>query len=162
MKFIAFGANLPGSLGGRRAMIEAALAALPDKGIEVLRVSPLYEAEPYPPSDQDWYINGVAEISTNLSPQGTVAALLDVEASLGRTRSVKNAARSIDLDLLAYDETVMSGPIELPHPRMHLRNFVLQPLADLSADWRHPETKSSALEMLENLIDPGGLRRLRD
>ena len=162
MKLIAFGANLPGHLGGRRAMIDAALLALPGAGITVEHVSPLYEAEPYPPSEQDWYINGVALVRTALNPKQTVDALLEVEADLGRKRTVRNAARSIDLDLLAYDGSVLSGEVEVPHPRMADRNFVLQPLMDIAPQWVHPTTGLTARQMLDQIKVPGGLRRLAD
>ena len=162
MRLIAFGANLPGHLGGRRAMIYAALDRLPAVSITVDKISPLYEAEPDPPSDQGWYLNGVASFHTDLTPEQTVSALLRVEADLGRVRTERNAPRAIDLDLLAYDQELRTGAIEVPHPRMHLRNFVLQPLSDIAPEWTHPVRGQTAADMLTNIDNPGGLRLLKD
>jgi 2-amino-4-hydroxy-6-hydroxymethyldihydropteridine diphosphokinase len=150
MIFIGVGANLGHpDWGPPQAICAAALGAL-GSGIEVLRHARWYESAPVPISDQPWYVNGLAEVATALSPADLLARLLAVETSFGRVRSVANAARTLDLDLIAYDDMVSAPgavPI-LPHPRMHQRLFVLLPLAELAPDWRHPRLHRSVQELI--------------
>ena len=145
--YIGLGGNLPHPrYGAPKATLEVALACLGRRGIEVRQVSPWYRTAPVPASDQPWYINAVAEISTNLSADRLLAELHAVEEAFGRVRSVANAPRLIDLDLLDFrGEIAPGGPgkATLPHPRMTGRAFVLRPLADLAPDWRHPRTAAS-------------------
>src|SRR3546814_15500484 len=102
-----------------------------------------------PESDQPWFVNGVASLRTDLSPWELLAVLHEVEAEHERVRSVPNASRTLDLDLLAYDDRVVDGAggLMLPHPRLSERAFVLQPLAELAPDWRHPLSGLTAAEI---------------
>ena len=141
MIFIGLGANLSSpALGGPREACEAALHAMGRAGIGVIRRSRWYRSAPVPPSDQPWFVNGVAEVETALDPPPLLAALHRIEADFGRTREAVDGPRVIDLDLLAYGALVADGregPI-LPHPRLHQRAFVLFPLQEVAPDWRHP------------------------
>lgn len=113
------------------------------RGGRLERLSPWYRSAPVPASDQPWYVNAVAEISTDLSSDDLLAQMHVVEEAFGRVRSVTNAPRLIDLDLLDFrGEIAAGGPGKaiLPHPRLAERAFVLRPLADLAPDWRHPLT----------------------
>ena len=108
---------------------------------------------PVPMSDQPWYVNGVAEIETNLGPAALLALLHETEASFGRMRRVRNEARPLDLDLLAYGDRVLTEeprPL-IPHPRLHERAFVLLPLAEIAPDWRHPGLGESLQALIERL-----------
>jgi 2-amino-4-hydroxy-6-hydroxymethyldihydropteridine diphosphokinase len=142
--YIGLGANLTHPEHGAPARtLRVALDRLGGQEIQVLRLSPLYRTAPIPASDQPWYVNGVAELATDLSADELLARLHGVEAELGRARTVANAARAIDLDLLDFrGEIAPGGPGQaiLPHPRMTGRGFVLRPLADLAPEWRHPAT----------------------
>lgn len=142
--FIGAGANLPHpTLGAPRETLEAALAELGRRGVVVLRLSPWYRTAPVPASDQPWYVNVVAEVATKLTADELLAVLHAIEEAFGRVRSVPDAPRLIDLDLLDFrGEIAAPGPgrATLPHPRMAGRAFVLRPLADLAPDWRHPAT----------------------
>lgn len=104
-------------------------------------------------SDQPWFVNGVAAVSTGLNPAGLLSVLHEVEAEFGRTRTLRNEARILDLDLIAYDELVTDGatPPTLPHPRMHERAFVLLPLSDIAPDWRHPATGAALPDLIAAL-----------
>jgi 2-amino-4-hydroxy-6-hydroxymethyldihydropteridine diphosphokinase len=139
MIVIALGANLPGPAGDARAQLERALALLPEHGVKVVKRSHWYRSPAWPPSDQPDYVNGVALVRTALGPARLLRALHAIETALGRRRESKNAARSVDLDLIDYHGRVRRAPPPvLPHPRAHLRGFVLAPLAEVSPGWRHP------------------------
>lgn len=163
MILIGLGGNLPSQEHGPpRATLAAALQALEAKGARTLRRSPWYESAPVPPSGQPWYVNAVAEVESALSPEALLAALLAVEAELGRVRGARNASRTVDLDLLDYGGLV-TGPgekPELPHPRLHERAFVLLPLRDLAPGWRHPACGSPVGALIEALGETGPIRRL--
>ena len=127
--FVGLGANL----GDARATLTRALAdlaALP--GVDSLQASPLYRTQPVDAQGPD-FINAVARLRTTLSPLALLAGLQAIEAAHGRERPYRNAPRTLDLDLLLYGEQVIGLPaLAVPHPRMHLRAFVLAPLADLA------------------------------
>ncbi|MFQ5938909.1 MAG: 2-amino-4-hydroxy-6-hydroxymethyldihydropteridine diphosphokinase [Alphaproteobacteria bacterium] len=143
MILIGIGANLPSArCGPPERTCEAALETLAAEGVCVLRRSRWYRSAPVPPSEQPWYVNGVVQASTRLGPKPLLELLHRIERAFGRVRAEPNAARVIDLDLLAYDDLITDGPDEplLPHPRMHQRAFVLLPLAEIAPEWRHPVT----------------------
>lgn len=152
--FIGLGANLPHpEYGSPRQTCEAALAALEQAEISVLRRSRWYESTPVPPSNQPLFVNAVAEVATDLAPADALAALHRVEQALGRRRGVPNAARVLDLDLLAYGRIVSApGAVPvLPHPRLSERAFVVLPIAELAPAWRHPVSGHTAAELAEAL-----------
>jgi 2-amino-4-hydroxy-6-hydroxymethyldihydropteridine diphosphokinase len=153
--FLGVGANLTHErYGAPRQTLEAALAELRYHGVQTLRISPWYRTAPVPPSDQPWYVNAVAEVASDLPADALLAQLHAVEAEFGRRRTVPNAARPIDLDLLDYlGEIAAGGPgrATLPHPRLTGRAFVLRPLADLAPDWRHPVTGQPISALLADL-----------
>jgi 2-amino-4-hydroxy-6-hydroxymethyldihydropteridine diphosphokinase len=153
--FIGAGANLPHpSYASPRETLQAALLELDRRQVRVLRYSRWYRTAPVPASDQPWYVNVVAEITTSLRPDELLSILHEIEDLFGRVRSVPNAARLIDLDLLDYRGGIVpAGPSRatLPHPRMTGRAFVLRPLADLAPDWRHPVSGASIRELLAAL-----------
>jgi len=130
--YVALGANL----GDPVAAIRLALDVLADlDGVELLASSSLYRTAPIGLAGQPDFINAVAEIATDLDPQSLLALLLGIEAAQGRIRQEKNGPRVIDLDLLLYDDLTLTLPeLTLPHPRLHLRAFVLHPLAEIAPD----------------------------
>ena len=155
MIFIGVGANLHGAHGSPLATCEAALAELERRGVGIVRRSRWYESAPIPASDQPWFVNGVAAVATALSPHALLALLHDVERAFGRVRGAPNDARTLDLDLLAYDDTVIAEPggLILPHPRMMERAFVLRPLAEIAPEWSHPTARATAAELAARLPD---------
>ena len=151
---VGIGANLPSArFGAPRDTVEAALAAMTHAGIAVASRSRWFESAPVPPSDQPWYVNGVARVESGLAPRDLLDRLHAIEAAFGRVRAEPNAARVLDLDLLAYGDCILAEPggLQLPHPRLAQRAFVLLPLADVAADWRHPATGQGVEAMLANL-----------
>ena len=119
--------------------LAAALTALAGEGVRLLGRSGWYRSEPLPASNQPWFVNAVARVATALDPFALLDLMQAVELRFGRVRSVANAARTIDLDLLDYDGRRFRTPrLVLPHPRLAERRFVLRPLAELAPHWRHP------------------------
>ncbi len=143
MIYIALGANLPHPRFGPAVQtLRHALAVLEAaEGLNVEAVSRFYRSAPVPPSGQPDYVNAVARLRSSLDPAALLAHLHVVEADFGRVRHQRNEARVLDLDLLLYGDTVLKGqdggPV-IPHPRMHLRHFVLMPLAELAPHLIHP------------------------
>ncbi len=129
---LGLGSNVGDREGNIRAAV-AKLAAWP--GLAVTRVSSLYETAPVGYTDQPDFLNAVACVETSLSPQELLTACLAVEKDLGRERKVRWGPRTIDIDVLLYDEVTLATPeLTLPHPRLHERAFVLVPLAELAPD----------------------------
>jgi 2-amino-4-hydroxy-6-hydroxymethyldihydropteridine diphosphokinase len=139
MILLALGGNLTSRFGAPTATFVAALERLAAYEVVTIARSQLYETAPVPVSDQPWFINGVAQVTTQLEPEALLALMLAVETDFGRVRGAVNAARTLDLDLLAYNNLVRtsSAPL-LPHPRLQDRAFVLHPLRDVAPSWTHP------------------------
>jgi 2-amino-4-hydroxy-6-hydroxymethyldihydropteridine diphosphokinase len=150
---IALGANLPSPAGPPAETLSAALARLEQTGVKILVRSSLYETPAWPDPAQPAFVNAVAAIQTALQPVELLALLHDVETAFGRLRSVPNAPRPLDIDLLDYDGRVMAGDLALPHPRITQRSFVLVPLAEIAPGWRHPVTGQGAAGLLADLPD---------
>ncbi len=128
--YVALGANLGDPATTVRAAL-GALANLPES--RVVRSSSLYRTKPVGIADQPEFVNAVAQLETTLRPEALLDQLLDVEQRFGRIRAEKNGPRTLDLDLLLYDDQFLELPrLTLPHPRLHLRAFVLQPLAEIA------------------------------
>ena len=155
--FVAIGANLPSArFGAPPASFAAALELLGAEDVEVRRVSRWYRSPPLPlpPSPQPYYINGVIEVRSQRAPAPLLSLLHQVEKAFGRVRGERNAARCLDLDLLAYGDAVITGGeggLEVPHPRLSGRSFVLMPWADLAPSWRHPVSGLTVEEMIARL-----------
>jgi 2-amino-4-hydroxy-6-hydroxymethyldihydropteridine diphosphokinase len=142
--------SLGSNLGDREAHLRAAIERLAALEVRVLRTSPVYETEPVDFTHQSWFLNLVVEAETGLFPMHLLSRIAKIERALGRIRTVPKGPRTIDIDILLYGQAVVrSATLEIPHPRMAERRFVLAPLADLAPGLRHPVTHKTVREMLE-------------
>jgi 2-amino-4-hydroxy-6-hydroxymethyldihydropteridine diphosphokinase len=147
--YIGLGSNV----GDRLANLQAALYAL-----EPIAVSPIYETEPWGYTEQDPFLNAVAEIKTDLEPTALLQRLKDIEQQVGRRATFRYGPREIDIDILLYDDLVMDEDgLSIPHPRLHERAFMLRPLADLAPELIIPPGEQSVSELLAAL-DQSGIR----
>lgn len=158
MKTVYLG--LGSNVGNREANLRGALERLESDGIRVARRSSLYETEPLDLRDQPWFLNAVVKAETDLFPLQLLAHIQNVERAMGRRRMTPKGPRNIDIDVLFYGRSVINAAdLEVPHPRIAHRRFVLEPLSEIAPELRHPVSGKTAREMLAAL-DPQGVRRL--
>jgi len=151
--FIALGSNLPSCAGSPPATLAAAAVRLESLG-RVASRSSFYSTEPVGFSDQPRFLNAAIALETELSPRALLAALLDLEQAFGRARSagLSNGPRTLDLDILLYDDLVLDEPdLQIPHPRLAERAFVLTPLAEIAPETVDPRTGRTIAELLQRL-----------
>ncbi len=159
--FISLGSNLKRDKKlSLKENLEMILKTFPENNIFVKKISNWYESEPVPISNQPWFINAVVKVSTNRSPEELLYNLHKIENLFGRERSVLNASRTIDLDLIDYEGLIKSDSLILPHPRMHLRLFVLLPMLDIEPNWVHPVLKHSIKELISKYTSNQKIRKL--
>lgn len=151
--YIALGSNLPSAAGTPAQTLDAAIVRLAELGI-VLAHSAYYETAPVGYADQPSFLNAAAALSTSLEPEALLDRLLAIERDFGRDRShgIPNGPRTLDLDLLLYGNRILSTPtLQLPHPRMAERAFVLVPLRDIAPGLIHPQNGLSVSQLVEDL-----------
>jgi 2-amino-4-hydroxy-6-hydroxymethyldihydropteridine diphosphokinase len=159
--FVSLGSNL----GDRSAQLQRAVESLrTTPGVRWIALSRVYETDPVGPPPQGSYLNAVAEIETDLAPRELLERLLQIEIEGGRLRrGIRNEARTIDLDLLLFeDRCIDEEGLQLPHPRMHERGFVLEPLCDLAPERVHPTSGRTVAELAARLRDPSAVRPWRE
>jgi 2-amino-4-hydroxy-6-hydroxymethyldihydropteridine diphosphokinase len=152
--------SLGSNISDREANLRAAIAALSEAGVKVARVSSFYETEPVDFLEQPWFLNCVVEAQTELEPIALLGALRNIETQMGSKKEFAKGPRLIDLDILLYgDETIATPELQVPHPRMLLRRFVLEPLAEIAPNLKHPSWNGTAADLLERLTDQSQVRR---
>jgi 2-amino-4-hydroxy-6-hydroxymethyldihydropteridine diphosphokinase len=144
---VALGCSLAGAYPSRQALLDAALSALDSEGLKVAARSSWWTSAAWPDPAAPAYLNGVALVETALPAQDVLAALHRIETRFGRVRAEPNAPRTLDLDLIAHGRTVLDGDVVVPHPRADQRLFVMGPLAQIAADWRHPVNGRTAADL---------------
>jgi 2-amino-4-hydroxy-6-hydroxymethyldihydropteridine diphosphokinase len=145
--FISIGSNI----GDRAANIHTAIKALERLG-KVLAVSSLYETEPVEFTEQPWFLNCVVRLETALDPHELIDGLLSIEREMGRSREQKKGPRNIDLDILLYGDLLLNdATLTIPHPAMHKRRFVLEPLSEIAPEIVHPVLRRTIRELRDAL-----------
>jgi 2-amino-4-hydroxy-6-hydroxymethyldihydropteridine diphosphokinase len=157
MVYLSLGSNV----GDREAHLRDAQDRLNAVG-RVTAVSSLYETEPVEVTQQPWFLNCVIALETSLTPQQLMSAILRIEEAMGRRRVQKKGPRTIDIDILLFGETILdSEEVVIPHPAMHERRFVLEPLAEVAPDVRHPLLKKTILKLRNALPAGQTVRKLK-
>jgi 2-amino-4-hydroxy-6-hydroxymethyldihydropteridine diphosphokinase len=152
--------GLGSNLGDRAAQLAQAIAGLAAAGIQPIRRSSFYATEPVGFAPQHWFLNAVVEAETEWMPRQLLRATQGIERSLGRRRAARNGPRTVDIDILLYGGTVVSLPdLEIPHPRMAERRFVLVPLREIAPALRHPTLRRTIAELLAATSDRSEVRR---
>jgi len=151
--------SLGSNIGDRAGNISRAVAALASHGVRVTRESSLYETEPVDFREQDWFLNSVVEAETDLTPGEVMDALLRIERALGRQRLAPKGPRLIDMDIVLFGSSIVRTPeLEVPHPRMAERRFVLVPFNEVAPSAWHPVLKKTIAELLAEVPDPSEVR----
>ncbi len=157
MVYLSLGSNM----GDREQNLRVAIERLRELG-EVKAVSSIYETEPVEYTAQPWFLNAAVALETELMPRQLMSRLLAIEQDMGRRRTIAKGPRVIDLDVLLFGQSVIETPqLTVPHPAMHERRFVLEPLAEIAPDVRHPVFKRTVREMRDALPAGQSVRKVR-
>jgi len=157
MVYLSLGSNV----GDREAHLRDAQARLGAVG-QVTDVSSFYETEPVEFTEQPWFLNCVVGLETAQSPQQLMTSILNIEKAMGRRRVQKKGPRIIDIDILLFGKTVLDSPeVTIPHPAMQEHRFVLEPLAEIAPEVRHPVLKKTILELRDALPVGQTVRKLK-
>lgn len=153
--------SLGSNVGDRADNLRRAIAALEGAGVRVGKVSSIYETEPVDLREQPWFLNCVVKAETELPAAELLKKMRQIESLMGSKKIVAKGPRLIDLDILLYgDESIDTPELQVPHPRMHLRRFVLVPLAEIAPGLRHPSWNATAANLLARTPDKSLVRKL--
>ena len=150
--------SLGSNLDDRAKNLRDAIAALANARVHVVRVSSVYETEPVDYLDQPWFLNCAVEAETELAALELLHALRGIEAQMGSKKLIAKGPRLIDMDILLYGNEVIGPELQVPHPRMHLRRFVLEPLAEIAPNVQHPVSHLSIADLLARTPDKSAVR----
>ena len=153
--YLALGSNI----GNREEMLQRAIDELHGPAITITRLSSVYETKPMDVTDQPMFLNMVVEAETSLFPMMLLKRVQDVEKGLGRKKLIDKGPRSIDIDILLFGRAIIDSPqLQVPHPRMTERRFVLEPLNEIAPDLRHPRTRRTIRDLLGATLSQGVAR----
>jgi 2-amino-4-hydroxy-6-hydroxymethyldihydropteridine diphosphokinase len=153
--------SLGSNVGEREANLRKAIASLADAGMRVSKISSFYETEPVDLREQPWFLNGVVEGETGLSALELLRGLREIESRMGSKKLVAKGPRLIDMDILLYGSEMIDTPeLQVPHPRMLLRRFVLVPLAEIAPQFQHPSWMKTVSELAAATTDRSEVRKI--
>ncbi|HEY4979980.1 MAG TPA: 2-amino-4-hydroxy-6-hydroxymethyldihydropteridine diphosphokinase [Candidatus Acidoferrum sp.] len=154
--YLALGSNV----GDREENLRRAITLLGEAGVKIKKVSSIYETEPVDYVDQEWFLNSVLQAETDLGPRPLLQAMRGIEVNMGSKKAFAKGPRLIDLDILLYGDQAIDTPVlQVPHPRMLERKFVLVPLVEIAAGLRHPSWPATAKEILAKSTDHSEVRK---
>ena len=154
--------SLGSNLGDRAAQIESALARLAEENVRIVKRSLFYETEPVEFLAQGWFLNIAVEAETELMPRQFLRVIRNIERELGRKRIVRSGPRTVDIDILLFGANIVNAAdLEIPHPRMPERRFVLVPMAEIAPALRHPVLRLTMAELLAATKDRSQVRRMQ-
>jgi 2-amino-4-hydroxy-6-hydroxymethyldihydropteridine diphosphokinase len=154
--------SLGSNIGDRERNLRAAIASLADANVRVTRVSSFYETEPVDLREQPWFLNCVVEGATKITALELLQVLREIERRMGSQKLVPKGPRLIDMDILLYGEETIDAPeLQVPHPRMVLRKFVLVPLTEIAPNVKHPSWNGTAAKLLAETPDQSQVRGLK-
>lgn len=151
MKILALGSNLSFNNNTPEENINSAYQFITNNDIKILKRSHIYKSEAYPNKSDPLFCNSAISIETDLKPEELLNVILDVEKKFGRERKKKNNPRTLDIDIISYDNLILNenDKLVIPHPHLHKRLFVLLPLKDISQEWKHPVFLKTTQEFIE-------------
>lgn len=160
--YILFGSNM----GDKSVLFEQACVLINNRCGRIVQVSSAYESEPWGFEAEEWFLNRVIVVETELDPESLLRELLEIEKELGRVRQPEHqgyCSRTADLDILYYGNHIINtANLVVPHPRLHLRHFALVPLCEVTPDWMHPVFHKTQEELLQQCTDDGIVRRMKN
>ncbi len=157
--YLALGSNI----GNREQNLREAIRLLGERNVHITKTSSLYETEPVDYLDQPWFLNAVLQAQTDLPSHELLSIMRNIEAQMGSKKPFAKGPRLIDLDILLYgDQTIDTADLQVPHPRMLRRNFVLAPLAEIAPMLRHPAWSASVAELLARSPDSSLVRKFHE
>ena len=155
--------SLGSNIGDRAANLRAAIAAVPAAGARVTKASSFYETEPVDYTRQAWFLNCAVKLNTQKMPRQLLSGVLAIERKMGRRRLQKKGPRNIDIDILLFGNSIVEAKgLTIPHPAMHERRFVLEPLAEIAPEARHPVFKKTVRELRDALPAGQAVKRTSD
>jgi 2-amino-4-hydroxy-6-hydroxymethyldihydropteridine diphosphokinase len=156
--FLSLGSNI----GDRYKNLAQAVTLIREEGVKVIKISSMYETQPVDLPSQPWFINQVIEAHADIKPDEFIGLLKRIEQKMGRKTSVHKRPRSIDIDILLADKLIVkTGQLEIPHPRLDQRNFVLVPLCEISPRIRHPLLGHTVKSLLKRSKDPSSVNKIK-
>ena len=152
MIYLNIGSNLPSTNGGREDNIKKAIKYLEELDLNLIKISSVYETPSYPNKSDPKFLNLCVKLTTKLKPSDFLYKIKEIELKLGRIRSKKNEPRTCDIDIIDYNgEIIKNDSLKIPHPKSHLRNFVIYPLKEIEPEWIHPIYKKKIDKFFINL-----------